>query len=111
MLKDHRAGSRAAWLHTVSDASFSAAAVEGMKNMEEGLDFDDSGGDGVREQGLEEKPQRFSRRQRSSSTGGALAGNPDLLTIPGVGPRNLRKLVDKGIGGVSELKQLYKDKV
>ena len=38
-------------------------------------------------------------------------GNPDLLAIPGVGPRNLRKLVDKGIGGVAELKQLYKDKV
>ncbi|CAK9177534.1 unnamed protein product [Ilex paraguariensis] len=40
----------------------------------------------------------------------ALPGSPDLLTIPGVGPRNLRKLVEKGIGGVAELKQLYKDK-
>lgn len=110
MLKDGRAGYRASWLHTVSDASFSAAAVEGPKNAEEGLDCDDGGGDGEREQGSEEKPQRLSRRQ-SSSTGGVLAGNPDLLTIPGVGPRNLRKLVEKGIGGVSELKQLYKDKV
>ncbi|CAL0312647.1 unnamed protein product [Lupinus luteus] len=36
--------------------------------------------------------------------------NPDLLAIPGVGPRNLRKLVQKGIAGVAELKQLYKDK-
>ncbi|XP_019446585.1 PREDICTED: uncharacterized protein LOC109349960 isoform X2 [Lupinus angustifolius] len=36
--------------------------------------------------------------------------NPDLLAIPGVGPRNFRKLVQKGIAGVAELKQLYKDK-
>jgi hypothetical protein len=33
------------------------------------------------------------------------------MEIPGVGPRNLRKLVEKGIGGVAELKQSYKDKV
>ncbi|KAG0463308.1 hypothetical protein HPP92_019377 [Vanilla planifolia] len=32
------------------------------------------------------------------------------LTIPGVGPRNLRKLVDKGFSGVDKLKKLYKDK-
>lgn len=47
-----------------------------------------------------------SNLQRTSA-----AGNPDLLTIPGVGPRNLRKLVDKGFDGVAQLKQLYKDKV
>lgn len=35
----------------------------------------------------------------------------ELLAIPGVGPRNLRKLVDKGFQGVAQLKQLYKDKV
>ncbi|KAH7285865.1 hypothetical protein KP509_33G049300 [Ceratopteris richardii] len=35
---------------------------------------------------------------------------PDLLTIPGIGPRNLEKLLAKGIGGVAELKQLYLDK-
>ncbi|XP_042035841.1 uncharacterized protein LOC121782173 [Salvia splendens] len=46
-----------------------------------------------------------SNLQRTS-----VAGNPDLLTIPGVGPRNLRKLVDKGFDGVAQLKQLYKDK-
>lgn len=62
-----------------------------------------------------EKPARLSRRQRGSSGGGgggALLGgnNPDLLAIPGVGPRNLRKLVDNGISGVAELKQLYKEK-
>ena len=54
----------------------------------------------------EQKPQRVSiRKQRVS------VENVDLLTIPGVGPRNLRKLVDKGIGGVADLKQLYRDKV
>ncbi|KAF3331941.1 Deoxycytidine kinase [Carex littledalei] len=34
----------------------------------------------------------------------------DLLSIPGIGPRNLRKLADKGFQGVAQLKQLYKDK-
>jgi predicted flap endonuclease-1-like 5' DNA nuclease len=75
-------------------------------------------GDGEEgEKGSEEKPLRLSggggsttgRRQRGSPA--LNVGNPDLLTIPGVGPRNLRKLVEKGIGGLAELKQLYKDKV
>jgi len=78
-------------------------------------------GDGEEgEKGSEEKPLRLSggggggssttgRRQRGSAS--LIVGNPDLLTIPGVGPRNLRKLVEKGIGGLAELKQLYKDKV
>ncbi|KAJ4747778.1 Deoxycytidine kinase [Rhynchospora pubera] len=34
----------------------------------------------------------------------------ELLAIPGIGPRNLRKLVDKGYQGVAQLKQLYRDK-
>ncbi|EOY17251.1 P-loop containing nucleoside triphosphate hydrolases superfamily protein isoform 1 [Theobroma cacao] len=61
------------------------------------------------EEGKEEegKPMRLNRRQKGS---GVLVGSPDLLTIPGVGPRNLRKLVENGIQGVAELKQLYKDK-
>ncbi|PKA62530.1 hypothetical protein AXF42_Ash009417 [Apostasia shenzhenica] len=50
------------------------------------------------------------RRQRSASSGGSLVATVDLLTIPGVGPRNLRKLVDKGFLGVAQLKQLYRDK-
>ncbi|PKU70858.1 uncharacterized protein LOC110093216 [Dendrobium catenatum] len=50
------------------------------------------------------------RRQRSGSSGDALVASVDLLSIPGVGPRNLRKLVDKGFRGVDELKQFYKDK-
>ncbi|KAE8787026.1 deoxycytidine kinase [Hordeum vulgare] len=41
---------------------------------------------------------------------GAVAGSGELLAIPGVGPRNLRKLVDNGFEGVAHLKQLYRDK-
>lgn len=112
MSKDGRVGSRPAWLHTVSDGSSSVAAVEGTKSTDKGLNCSGGGDDdGEKEQALEDKPLRLNRRQRGTSTVGALAGNPDLLTIPGVGPRNLRKLVEKGIAGVTELKQLYKDKV
>lgn len=35
----------------------------------------------------------------------------ELLGIPGVGPRNLRKLVDGGLRDLARLKQLYRDKV
>lgn len=60
------------------------------------------------ERGSEVKPVlRMDKRQRGTS----VVGNPDLLGIPGVGPRNSRKLVEKGFSGVTELKQLYKDKV
>ncbi|RCV28340.1 hypothetical protein SETIT_5G397900v2 [Setaria italica] len=48
------------------------------------------------------------RRQRGRSD--ALGESGELLAIPGVGPRNLRKLVDKGFDGVAQLKQLYRDK-
>lgn len=116
-------GYRPAWLHTSSDGSFSvSAAAEASKGLEleKGLDTgSDKALEGVdngeAEKDSEEKPSKFSnstRRQRASSSGGSVvAGNPDLLAIPGVGPRNLRKLVEKGIGGVAELKQLYRDKV
>ncbi|CAN0890109.1 Deoxycytidine kinase [Linum grandiflorum] len=53
------------------------------------------------------KPVKIGRRQKAS---GDVEGNADLLTIPGVGPKNLRKLVEKGLRGMAELKQLYKDK-
>ncbi|EPS72071.1 hypothetical protein M569_02685 [Genlisea aurea] len=54
---------------------------------------------------------RLPRRQRNlSGACGALVGSPDLLTIPGVGPRNLKKLVENGFDGVAQLKKLYKDK-
>ncbi|KAL3641436.1 hypothetical protein CASFOL_016404 [Castilleja foliolosa] len=57
--------------------------------------------------------EKVQRRQRSGDGGGggtAVSGSPDLLEIPGVGPRNLRKLVEKGFEAVAQLKQLYKDK-
>jgi hypothetical protein len=54
---------------------------------------------------------RLNRRQKSSSSSPESSNPPDLLAIPGVGPRNFRKLVQKGIQGVAQLKQLYKDKV
>ncbi|XP_062101332.1 uncharacterized protein LOC133807177 [Humulus lupulus] len=108
--KNGRPGYRAAWLRTASDGSLSTAAVDGTKKSEKGLECfsDDEGGEA--KTGSQEKLVRLHRRQRGSSSGGALTDNPDLLTIPGVGPRNLRKLVENGISGVAELKQLYKDK-
>lgn len=129
MLKDVGfSGYRPAWLHSSSDGSFSvSAAAEASKGLDKGLELEkglEIGSDkalegvdnGEAEKDSEEKPNKFSnnstRRQRASSSGGSVvAGNPDLLAIPGVGPRNLRKLVEKGIGGVAELKQLYRDKV
>ncbi|MQL88316.1 hypothetical protein Taro_020865 [Colocasia esculenta] len=79
--------------------------------------------EGEKEEGgkevAEEKQQQQSssstqrareRRQRGASGSGLPVGNFDLLNIPGVGPANLRKLVEKGIGGLAELKQLYKNK-
>lgn len=109
--KNGRPGYRAAWLQTASDGSLSTSAVEGAKKWENSLECFRDGEGGEAETGSEEKPVRLHRRQRGSSSGGALTDNPDLLTIPGVGPRNLRKLVENGISGVAELKQLYKDKV
>ncbi|CAJ2638423.1 unnamed protein product [Trifolium pratense] len=57
---------------------------------------------------------RLNRRQKTSSSSSPESSSspnpPDLLAIPGVGPRNFRKLVQKGIQGVAQLKQLYKDK-
>nr|CAB3452535.1 unnamed protein product [Digitaria exilis] len=61
---------------------------------------------------------RFQRRRFSSSAaaaGAREAGFPpresaELLGIPGVGPRNLRKLVDGGFADLARLKQLYTDK-
>ncbi|XP_076895367.1 uncharacterized protein LOC143547970 [Bidens hawaiensis] len=107
VFKENRSGSRAAWFNTDKGVSVSAVSSEGdsENNSENG---------GVE---VDEKPVKFSSRQRGGSLSGGggnlpllLPGNPDLLTIPGVGPRNLRKLVENGIGGVAELKKIYKDK-
>ncbi|XXG73561.1 hypothetical protein AAC387_Pa07g2459 [Persea americana] len=108
---------RTAWLH--GEAGGGQWVAEGLRDSERASCADD----GIEEDGGVEEDEKKTgsegrqrlqreRRQRSSSDGGggAMPGNVDLLMIPGVGPRNLRKLVDKGIGGVAELKQLYRDK-
>jgi predicted flap endonuclease-1-like 5' DNA nuclease len=56
------------------------------------------------------------RERRRRSIGASVARHahepfPDLLTVPGIGPRNMEKLVSKGIAKLAELKQLYRDKV
>ncbi|KAK3033623.1 hypothetical protein RJ639_033748 [Escallonia herrerae] len=107
LFKEGRGGSRSAWFHTAaadSDKSFVAVAAEGSQNSEAAVE---SGGDGERALRV------HHRRQKAGGDGaaaGPVPGNPDLLTIPGVGPRNLKKLVEKGIGRVAELKQIYRDK-
>ncbi|XP_024962989.1 uncharacterized protein LOC112503152 [Cynara cardunculus var. scolymus] len=104
VFKENRSGSRVAWFHTsFSDKGVSVSAMNSENNR------DNHGGCS------EEKAMKFNRRQRGSLGGGSnapplLPGNPGLLTIPGVGPRNLKKLVENGIGGVAELKKIYKDK-
>ncbi|CAK9314016.1 unnamed protein product [Citrullus colocynthis] len=119
LFKDNRNGLRPAWLHTDSDGLFSSSSSgEGLKSSRVSVAGDNGGdgdgfacdNDGEGEKVLEEKGSKSSRRQKGLAGGGVLVGNPDLLTIPGVGPRNLKKLVKKGIAGVAELKQLYKDK-
>ncbi|XP_010680742.2 uncharacterized protein LOC104895792 [Beta vulgaris subsp. vulgaris] len=107
VLKGMRGGSRLAWLQS--------AAGDGDDNKSLNVDeveVDEEGENGEVEVEGEEKPAKTQRRARGSGNGSVsgLAASPDLLTIPGVGPRNLRKLVEKGIGGVADLKQLYRDK-
>ncbi|KAL4297553.1 hypothetical protein GQ457_12G013040 [Hibiscus cannabinus] len=90
-----RVGIRPAWCHS-SGTEEQLSPIERAKGLSEN--------EGTEE---EDKPIRLNTRQKGS---GVLVGSPDLLAIPGVGPRNLRKLVENGIQGVAELKQLYKDK-
>lgn len=97
---DYRADNRA-WFCTHAGSSDKDCTELSTENG--GVDDDD-----------ETVKVRVQRRQRSGGGGGdgpAVVGTPDLLAIPGVGPRNLRKLVKKGFEGVAQLKQLYKDKV
>jgi predicted flap endonuclease-1-like 5' DNA nuclease len=58
---------------------------------------------------------RARERQRRSIGANAARNvaipSPDLLTVPGIGPRNMEKLVAKGIAKLANLKQLYLDKV
>ncbi|XP_072950695.1 uncharacterized protein [Typha angustifolia] len=107
------APSAAAWLH--------GGAASGLRNWEKGEIFDGFGvGARRREEEMEvvegetrlesESSRVVERRAKSGGSSGAPIENLELLTIPGVGPRNLRKLVDKGFSRVAELKQLYRDK-
>uniref|UniRef100_A0A0E0DRR5 Deoxynucleoside kinase domain-containing protein n=1 Tax=Oryza meridionalis TaxID=40149 RepID=A0A0E0DRR5_9ORYZ len=74
------------------------------------------GGGGESESENEEEEKRRGRAGERRLRGGgsaavaAAAGSGELLSIPGVGPRNQRKLVDNGFEGVAQLKQLYRDK-
>lgn len=74
--------------------------LEASRRADGGSEDEKRGGDGSR--------AVAERRLRGVS---AVAGSGELLAIPGVGPRNLRKLVDNGFEGVAHLKQLYRDKV
>ncbi|XP_043712045.1 uncharacterized protein LOC122660858 [Telopea speciosissima] len=113
--KEGRSALGTAWFHTKTEGGLPVVVAESSKSStNDGSYGDGTSGEGVKEASSvnsESRSLSFQKRQKgSSSSDSALPGNPDLLTIPGVGPRNLRKLVDKGIAGVAELKQLYRDK-
>ncbi|KAJ8541759.1 hypothetical protein K7X08_002575 [Anisodus acutangulus] len=97
----------AAWFGTLASA-LGSGSEKGVSvtSVEEEKDEDNVSGS-------EERPKvaarLHNRKQRGGGEEGVMA-SPDLLTIPGVGPRNLRKLVQKGFMGVDQLKQLYRAK-
>jgi predicted flap endonuclease-1-like 5' DNA nuclease len=81
-----------------------------VEASKKGENFDEN----TEEEGGEmEKKTKVSRsiERRNRGDNSVNEESVELLAIPGVGPRNLRKLVDKGFQGVAQLKQLYKDKV
>ncbi|CAH9126289.1 unnamed protein product [Cuscuta epithymum] len=108
-------GTRRAWFGTVAAGSEKVLPAPEVGNVAERLK---QGEDVVetseeRSSGSEEKQAvRSQRRQRggSDTSERGMPGGPDLLTIPGVGPRNFKKLVKNGFEGVSQLKKLYRDK-
>ncbi|KAL5973589.1 hypothetical protein ACLOJK_030242 [Asimina triloba] len=113
-------GLRSAWLHGGSDRGCLVSEV--LKNPSKQRCSDESeeknecrpSPSAVTGEEKQQQPRLPRERRQKGADGAAAAasliGNhPDLLAIPGVGPRNMQKLVDKGIGGVDDLKQLYKD--
>ncbi|KAJ6825325.1 uncharacterized protein M6B38_380670 [Iris pallida] len=88
-------------------------AVEGARNSEKGRFLDGSDGAGGEDSAAEKEicpgPGEGGGEEAESGPGsvGREHGPADYT---GVGPRNLRKLVDKGFAGVAQLKQLYRDK-
>ncbi|KDP34816.1 hypothetical protein JCGZ_11178 [Jatropha curcas] len=101
---------RPTWFRTAA-GSEGPVTVEATKSAVEGLKSSDGGDEEKVDKGekgfSEEKAARMNRRHKGSSE---VVGNADLLTIPGVGPKNLRKLMEKGFREMAELKQFYKDK-
>lgn len=93
------------------------SGAEGMACSVEALARRGGGGESESENEEEEEKRRGRAGERRLRGGGsaaaaaAAAGSGELLSIPGVGPRNQRKLVDNGFEGVAQLKQLYRDKV
>ncbi|KAL0925972.1 hypothetical protein M5K25_004352 [Dendrobium thyrsiflorum] len=63
--------------------------------------------DGTHEDGKSRSCVTHSQRRRGENSTSAKVANVDLLMIPGVEPKNLRKLEDKEFRGVSQLKKLY----
>ncbi|KAJ4964862.1 hypothetical protein NE237_016711 [Protea cynaroides] len=115
VFKEGPSAFRSAWFYTNTEGRLPVVAEssKSSENSEFRVSGSSDGGGKEASSVDNESLLRFQRRQKgssSSASASALPGNPDLLTIPGVGPRNLRKLVDKGIAGVAELKQLYRDK-
>lgn len=110
-----------AWARCGARRGFRAAEGSEDQNKELQVDVESSTGSGHGPEVLEKVNVLPSQQQRAPSTlhrssperrqrGAALVRYLDLLAVPGIGQRNLRKLLDKGIGGVAELKQLYRDK-
>ncbi|XP_009625493.1 uncharacterized protein [Nicotiana tomentosiformis] len=107
----------AAWFGTLaasaSDKGVPVTSGEEEKDLENGV-FEENAVNGSSEEEEKTGVGRLHRRQRGGvgegGGGEEVLASPDLLTIPGVGPRNLRKLVQKGFMGVDQLKQLYRDK-
>lgn len=122
LLRQARGPSSAAWLHGETGRGLRAA--EGLRDRagEKGRSGKEAEGVVVEGERKSQEPQQHQqqsgvvnngvveRRQRGGGSNGTPVLCPELLMIPGVGPRNLRKLVDKGFNGVAQLKQLYRDK-
>ncbi|KAL9664758.1 hypothetical protein QQ045_020165 [Rhodiola kirilowii] len=97
-------GFRKAW-YCVRSGDGGAVMSVGELSAESGEDEDEK---------FQTKAMKVHRRQRIANNNNqgsvGLPMSPDLLSVPGIGPRNLRKLVENGIDGVAQLKKLYKDK-
>lgn len=110
LLRRAREPSSAAWLHGESARGLRAA--EGSRNREKGGILDGSREEVVEREGKSQEPLQqqqqsgavnnrvVDRTQRGGGSNDTPVRNLELLMIPGVGSRNLRKLVDKGFSGV-----------